>query len=191
MVASFFYGDSVAGRQCTICTSRHRGEIDKLLALKKMSMRAIGRKYGYHEQTVRNHKHKHLEPILDQVTQEAELDEIKEERKKLDVKSVSGLEDVISNWDFIQEKVEDIINKTVNPKDKLTAIRELRNLQSDIVSGMARVAELKQKRVPLGDIPEWQEMKELLTEVITDCPRCRGMLWAAINGVTVDEPVTA
>lgn len=51
-------------RACTCCTSPHRAEIDKALAIGEGSKRAIARQYGLDSEAVRRHALNHLAPEL-------------------------------------------------------------------------------------------------------------------------------
>ena len=178
------------GAPCRCCKHPKKHEINDKLSLGH-SFNEISRDYNMSSGAVANHFKNHLSPIIDKVREEARIRETAHMRVTTVSKAVSGLDKILENWDVLEHKLITIMNDPKTPKSLIPALREWRALQSDKITAMAKIAELKNDKISLSQLPEWGELKELLNDIIGDCPRCKPMLWNVINGGIDAQPAAS
>ena len=153
---------------CSICTSEHRDEIDRLLVIGS-SMRAMAGRFGCGRSSLMRHKAAHLSPAIVRVAQEHEAERI------------VTLLDRVSRLVDAAESILKTAQDTGKAALALSAIREVRESLKLLGAASGELRDGPTVQIlNVQQSSEWTDLRAMILAALAPFPEARIAMAAAI-----------
>ena len=164
--------EAAKGRPCTVCNHPLREKIDRFLVTKEMPLERQADKFDLGVDALRRHRDnpKHLpEDKRRQILLDAKRErdqEVADELNGEQVEIKSGLKRILTEIDSILKRAKDRGDDPL----ALVSLREMRQTLLDLAKVYGTLKNELTINVNLADMPQWQQLREILVDVFRDHP---------------------
>lgn len=155
-------------RACSVCTNKHRADIDKALVANSLPLRDIAGQFGVRKSAVERHKANHLPAIMVKA-QEAE--------------DIAHADSLIEQIRDLQSKALGILAKAEKAEDHRSAcaaIREARGCLELLAKLQGELDERPQINI-LAVSSEWLTLRSAIMRALESHPEARSAVVEALN----------
>jgi hypothetical protein len=156
---------------CSICKHAERSGIESALA-SGASLRDIARQFGAGKDAVARHRDNCIKPILQEA--KAQQDE-------------QTAFNTISEMEWIREQARSIYQATNDAGDYRLALAALGELRRQNELRAKLEGELDEHSITITSIPEWQELRALLLDALSQHPQAKMAVIRALEAYDRDE----